>query len=191
MKIILILPFLLLFSLVSLSGQQTVSTNKQKLTNTETVTTSSNTNKLQNLTADVLAALKSKPDKYGIPNELYKYDFTLSQYRDDVQMSENSTTTSGVIGGTLVVGGVILAVAVPDFVWAPYGQVTGIPYGYFVTAVGAGVLIYAICTYPQITINEQILDNSYKEKYGQDVNKSSVTIGFSGDNLMVCLNYDF
>ena len=62
--------------------------------------------------------------------------------------------------------GIILAVAAPNLVWAPYGAASGIPYGYFIAGVGAGVGLYAVIAIPPgIKKNEEALISTFKTKY--------------------------
>lgn len=117
--------------------------------------------------AEVLAALETPKDKYGVPSGLYPLDLQLDTYRSSIKSGEGNATLFGIIGGICVGGGIALAIGVPELVWAPYGGNTGIPYGYFVAGVGIGMVGYDLFgILPGISKNKKAILKLYGDKYG-------------------------
>jgi hypothetical protein len=87
-------------------------------------------------------ALNSPKDRYGIPGGIYGIDSVMKAYKKTLDSKENQSAFAFWSGVAFLPIGYYLADAVPDLVWAPYGAVTGIPYGYFVMGVGAGFIIW-------------------------------------------------
>lgn len=117
--------------------------------------------------ADQLSNAMSTPkDSYGLPNGIYALDPTLASFRDLVQQKQAGSNILFWGGLGCLPLGYLLAQAVPELVWAPYGTTTDIPYGYFVMAAGGVLVIWdLIGVAPAVQkLKEQLL-KAFAESY--------------------------
>ena len=115
---------------------------------------------------ELLEALATDMDKYGLPEGIYQYDPLLTQLKLAIQNTETVSTLYMTFGGIFVVGGVALAIGVPDLVWAPYGAETDIPYGYFLVGLGGGLVIYdLVAVNPSLSNQKKNIKKKFNETY--------------------------
>lgn len=121
------------------------------------------------LDEEIKVAMESMPDKYDIPQDLYRLDKRLLIYKTTITSKKNSAGWFG-FGGLALAGlGVVLWQAAPNLVWAPYGNETEIPYGIFLVGLGGGFSIYSLVgILPSIPKAENSLREYYKTHY-QDI----------------------
>jgi hypothetical protein len=163
-KLILMVSLVFFCSLISAEGG--------KIIDAESGTNKSETTKVTDTTAatdeELLQALATDMDKYGLPEGIYQYDPLLLQLKTGIQNTETASTLYMTFGGIFIVGGVVLAFAAPDLVWAPYGAETNIPYGYFMAGLGGGFIIYdLLAVNPSISNQKKNLKKEFNDTYGE------------------------
>jgi hypothetical protein len=121
------------------------------------------------ITDDIRAALQTQRDEFGIPIGIYNFDRKLIGYRQLAIDAQSNSIIYGIAGGCLVAGGIVLSLAAPDLVWAPFYVETPIQYGYFVAGLGTVFLICDLCfIMPDISKRKTELKFAYEQTYGTD-----------------------
>ncbi len=114
----------------------------------------------------VEAALGSPLDQWGIPQGMYEVDRVLLLRRQSLVATQTTNIVVSSLAAVLVPGGLLLAALVPELVWAPYGNATRIPWGYFACGVGVVLGIYDLAVVlPDIHKQEQALKDSFVKRY--------------------------
>jgi len=113
----------------------------------------------------IVSALRSSKDEYGIPVELYSMDAKLNRLKAAVKTAESDSLLYAITGGICVGGGILLGSAVPELVWAPYGNETSVPYGYMLAGVGGILLVMDLFILPSIEPNRAKLKETFESTY--------------------------
>ena len=117
--------------------------------------------------AEIVSALQTEPDQYGIPTGIYDIDKSLSLLKVTLQKQRNSALGFGLGGVALVGAGLIVGIAFPELVWAPYSLETSIPWGYAIAGFGAGFSLYTIIALiPSVNKTKDRLIETYESNYG-------------------------
>jgi len=114
----------------------------------------------------IIEAFQGELDEYSIPVNLYPIDDKLFFHKKHFEDSRDNGMLVGITGAVLLGVGGVLAVVVPDLVWAPYGMSTGISYGITLSVVGAGAGLFSLIgILPETNKYKTEFDLYYEETY--------------------------
>jgi hypothetical protein len=111
-------------------------------------------------------ALDSPADRHGIPARLYDLDAELAGHKATLEQMEGTAQFQGIFGAILLGGGVLIGLAAPDLVWAPFGMPTGIPWGYAIAGVGVVTELMFLGTLSTVEGQRKLLRDAFVARYG-------------------------
>jgi hypothetical protein len=143
-KAVALTLFLLMGLCAFAQSEETTEIETLPITEMEEIAEEPSTPELSEEEERLIRIFNGERDEYDVPTQLYTIDDHLKIKLTKYERESQNAGTMGVTSLILTGLGAVLAVATPDLVWAPSGNATGIPYGYFLMAVGGGVGLYTL-----------------------------------------------